>query len=81
MGVEASRPPVPRELNPGSVRIVTRDDTSATHVDIGSVNLSYIPSVTDGTNASDNLAETIEVSCHLYKYELINMIKGTVEIN
>ena len=38
MGVEASRPPAPRELNPGSVRIVTRDDTSATHIDIGSIN-------------------------------------------
>ena len=38
MGVEASRPAAPRELNPGSVRIVTRDDTSATHIDIGSIN-------------------------------------------
>ena len=42
MGVEASRPPAPRELNPGSVRIVTRDDSSATHIDIGNVS-----SVTD----------------------------------
>ena len=54
MGVEASRPPVPRELNPGSVRIVTRDDTSATHIDIGSIN-----SITDEE-------ETLEVSPKLH---------------
>jgi len=48
MGVEASRPPVPRELNPGSVRIVTRDDSSATHIDIGSIN-----SVADEEEASE----------------------------
>ena len=47
MGVEASRPPAPRELNPGSVRIITRDDTSATHIDIGSIN-----SITDEEEAS-----------------------------
>ena len=51
MGVEASRPPVPRELNPGSVRIVTRDDTNATHIDIGSIN-----------SIADEETETLEVS-------------------
>lgn len=50
MGVEASRPPAPRELNPGSVRIVTRDDSSATHIDIGSI------------HSSANEEETLEVS-------------------
>ena len=57
MGVEASRPPAPRELNPGSVRIVTRDDTSATHIDIGSIN-----SITDEEETS------LEVSPNYIKY-------------
>lgn len=55
MGVEASRPPVPRELNPGSVRIVTRDDTNATHIDIGSIN-----------SIADEETETLEVSPNIY---------------
>jgi len=58
MGVEASRPPVPRELNPGSVRIVTRDDSSATHIDIGSVN-----SITDEEETTSEVSPREHVVC------------------